>query len=46
MVAKALSINVSIVLTKVNVPAENGSGVSIMGFSLTSSSNGLFKSSP
>jgi hypothetical protein len=45
-VANALSTNVSIVLTKVSVPAENGSSIPIMGFSLTSPSNGLFKSSP
>jgi hypothetical protein len=45
MVTKALSTNVSIVLTKVSVPAENISSFPIMGFSLTSPYNGLFKSS-
>jgi hypothetical protein len=30
----------------VSVPAENGSNIPIMGFSLTSPYNGLFKSSP
>jgi hypothetical protein len=30
----------------VSVPAENGSNIPIMGFSLTSSYNGLFKSPP
>jgi hypothetical protein len=30
----------------VSVPIENGTNISIMGFSLTSSYNGLFKSSP
>jgi hypothetical protein len=30
----------------VSVPTENGSNISIMGFSLTSPYNGLFKSSP
>jgi hypothetical protein len=29
-----------------SVPAENGSNILIMGFSLTSAYNGLFKSSP
>jgi hypothetical protein len=33
-------------LTQVSVPAENGSNNPIMGFSLTSLYNGLFKSSP
>jgi hypothetical protein len=45
-VAKALSKNVSIVLMKVSVPTENGSSIPIMGFSLTSSYDGLFKLSP
>jgi hypothetical protein len=45
-VAKALWTNVSIVLTKVSVPAENRSNIPIMGFSLTSPYNGLFMSSP
>jgi hypothetical protein len=31
---------------EVSVPAENGSNIPIMGFSLTSPYNGLFKSSP
>jgi hypothetical protein len=31
---------------EVSVPIENGSNISIMGFSLTSPYNGLFKSSP
>jgi hypothetical protein len=31
---------------EVSVPAENESNISIMGFSLTSTYNGLFKSSP
>jgi hypothetical protein len=30
----------------VSVPTENGSNISIMGFSLTSPYNGLFKSPP
>jgi hypothetical protein len=30
----------------VSVPTENGSNIPIMGFSLTSAYNGLFKSSP
>jgi hypothetical protein len=30
----------------VSVPIENGSNISIMGFSLTSPYNGLFKSPP
>jgi hypothetical protein len=30
----------------VSVPAENGSNIPIMGFSLTSPYNGIFKSSP
>jgi hypothetical protein len=31
---------------RASVPIENGSNIPIMGFSLTSSCNGLFKSSP
>jgi hypothetical protein len=45
-VPKALSTNVSIILMKVSIPAEEGSIIPIMGFSLTSPYNGLFKSSP
>jgi hypothetical protein len=45
-VAKALLTNVSIVLTKVSVPAEEGSNIPIMTFSQTSTYNGLLKSSP
>jgi hypothetical protein len=45
-VAKALSTNISIVLMKVSVPVENGSSILIIGFSITSPYNGLFKSSP
>jgi regulation of enolase protein 1 (concanavalin A-like superfamily) len=40
------STNVSIVLTKVCVPAENGYNISIMDFSLTSPYNGLFTNIP
>jgi hypothetical protein len=43
-VAKTLSTNVSIILTKVSVPVENRLSIPIMGFSLISPSNGLFKS--
>jgi hypothetical protein len=45
-VAKALSTNISIVLMKLVYLQKNGSNVLIMGFSLMSPYNGLFKLPP
>jgi hypothetical protein len=42
---KSLSTHISIILMKVSVSIEEGSIILIMSFSLTSSYNGLFKSS-
>jgi hypothetical protein len=46
MMAQVLSTNVSIVLMKVSVPAEEGSNIPIMGFSLTTPYNGLLNHPP